>query len=137
MGRRVVRSDILLPTSQFRRLSRAIRTAGRTIFERHFYPLDAVGMRIERGIDNLPVIPYLRFMKTTIELPDQLAREAKLFAAERRTTLRALVLQGLEHVIKEKQVSAKNRAKNLFAAMDQATGITAGKRLNRSESHAR
>ena len=59
-------------------------------------------------------------MKTTIELPDQLAREAKLFAAERRTTLRALVLQGLEHVIKEKQVSAKNRAKNLFAAMDQA-----------------
>lgn len=76
-------------------------------------------------------------MKTTIELPDQLAREAKLFAAERRTTLRALVLQGLEHVIKEKQVSAKNRAKNLFAAMDQATGITAGKRLNRSESNAR
>jgi hypothetical protein len=56
-------------------------------------------------------------MKTTIELPDQLAREAKLFAAERRTTLRALVLQGLEHVIKEKQVSAKSRAKNLFAAM--------------------
>jgi len=94
-------------------------------------------MRIERGIDKLPVIPYLRCMKTTIELPDQLAREAKLFAAERRTTLRALVLQGLEHVIKEKQVSAKNRAKNLFAAMDQATGITAGKRLNRSESHAR
>jgi hypothetical protein len=48
-----------------------------------------------------------------------------------------LVLQGLEHVIKEKQVSAKNRAKNLFAAMDQAAGITAGKRLNRAESHAR
>ena len=137
MGRRVVRSDILFPASQLLRLSRAIRTAGRTIFARHFQSVGAVGIRIGRGIDKLPVIPYLRCMKTTIELPDQLAREAKLFAAERGTTLRALVLQGLEHVIKEKQVSAKNRAKNLFAAMDQATGITAGKRLNRSESHAR
>lgn len=82
-------------------------------------------------------MPYARFMKTTIELPDQLAREAKLFAAERGTTLRSLVLQGLEHVINEKQVSAKNRAKNLFAAMDQAEGITASKRLNRAKSHAR
>jgi hypothetical protein len=76
-------------------------------------------------------------MKTTIELPDSIAREAKLLAAERRTTLRALVVQGLEHVIMEKRMTARNRAKKLFAAMDQASGITAGKRLNRADANAR
>lgn len=76
-------------------------------------------------------------MKTTIELPDSLARKAKLLATERQTTLRALVIQGLEHVVMAPQVTAKDRAKKLFAAMDQTSGITAGKRLKRSESHAR
>jgi len=33
-------------------------------------------------------------MKTTIELPDALAREAKEFARERGTTLRDLVVEG-------------------------------------------
>jgi hypothetical protein len=42
-----VRSDILFPASQLLRLSRAIRTAGRTIFERHFQSMGAVGIRIE------------------------------------------------------------------------------------------
>ena len=94
-------------------------------------------MRMERVVDKLPVLPYLRPVKTTIELPDALARKVKLLAAERQTTLRALVLQGLEHVIMEKQVSAKDRAKSLFAAMDQASGITATKRFNRREANAR
>ncbi len=34
-------------------------------------------------------------MKTTIELPDALAREAKKFAREQGTTLRDLVVEGL------------------------------------------
>jgi hypothetical protein len=76
-------------------------------------------------------------MKTTIELPETIVRKAKLLAAERQTTLRALVLQGLEHVITEKQVKAKDRAKQLFAAMDQAPGIRADKRLNRTGANAR
>jgi hypothetical protein len=76
-------------------------------------------------------------MKTTIELPDSIVKEAKVIAAERRTTLRALVVQGLEHVISEKHVTAKDRAKKLFAAMDKVPGITAGKRLNRAEANAR
>lgn len=37
-------------------------------------------------------------MKTTIDLPDEVLRKAKVFAAERRTTLRELVLQGLKLV---------------------------------------
>jgi predicted transcriptional regulator len=36
-------------------------------------------------------------MKTTIELSDELVMEAKKLAIERRTTLRALVEQGLRH----------------------------------------
>lgn len=38
-------------------------------------------------------------MKTTLELPDGLLIEAKKLAAEERTTLRALVEQGLRHVL--------------------------------------
>jgi predicted transcriptional regulator len=90
-----------------------------------------------RHLDKPPVDPYLQAMKTTIELPDVLARKAKLLAAERQTTLRALVIQGLEQVIAEKHITAKDRAKKLFAAMDRTSGITAGKRLSRAESHAR
>ena len=76
-------------------------------------------------------------MKTTIELPDSLVKKAKVLAAERRTTLRTLVVQGLEHVIAEKHVAAKDRAKKLFAAMDKVPRITAGKRLTRTEANAR
>jgi hypothetical protein len=43
----------------------------------------------------------------------------------------------LEHVISEKQMTAKNRAKKLFAAMDKAPGITAAKRLTRADVNAR
>lgn len=37
------------------------------------------------------------FMKTTIELPDELLLQAKRAAVDRRTTLKALVLSGLRH----------------------------------------
>jgi hypothetical protein len=90
-----------------------------------------------RHVDMSPVKPYGRSMKTTIEIPDSIARQARLLAVERQTTLRALVVQGLEHVLSEKQVTAKERAKKLFAAMDKAPGISAGKRLNRTDANAR
>jgi hypothetical protein len=38
-------------------------------------------------------------MKTTLELPDELLRKAKAVAAERRTTLRALVEHALHREI--------------------------------------
>ena len=37
-------------------------------------------------------------MKTTIELPDPLFRRAKILAAQRGTTLRELVVEGLQCV---------------------------------------
>jgi hypothetical protein len=41
-------------------------------------------------------------MKTTLDIPDPLLREARKVAARERTTLRALVEQGLRRVIAEK-----------------------------------
>lgn len=38
-------------------------------------------------------------MKTTIDLPDALLHQAKIAAARRRTTLKNLVVEGLELVI--------------------------------------
>jgi len=40
-------------------------------------------------------------MKTTIELSDDLARNAKEFAARKRTTLRAVIEQGIRTVLRE------------------------------------
>lgn len=76
-------------------------------------------------------------MKTTIELPDELVQKAKIVAVARSTTLRQLVQLGLERVLEEEQVSAKSRAKKLFAAMDRLPEFSASKRLSRSETHAR
>jgi len=45
--------------------------------------------------------PYSRIycrMKTTIDLPEEVLTRAKILAAERRTTLKELVLQGLKLV---------------------------------------
>jgi len=76
-------------------------------------------------------------MKTTIEIPDAIAHQAKIVAAERRTTLRDLVLQGLEHILAENQVNARDRAKRLFAEMDRLPAFAAKNRLNRLDANAR
>lgn len=38
-------------------------------------------------------------MKTTVDLPEELLHRAKVAAAQRKTTLRELVFQGLDYVI--------------------------------------
>ena len=40
-------------------------------------------------------------MKTTIRIPDELAARAKAFAARERTTLRAVIEQGIRLVLRE------------------------------------
>jgi len=42
-------------------------------------------------------------MKTTLDLPDPLLREARKIAVRERTTLRALVEQGLRKIISERK----------------------------------
>lgn len=44
---------------------------------------------------------YICTMRTTIELPDELHRSAKMAAAERGSTFRELVMQGLRKVLSE------------------------------------
>lgn len=39
-------------------------------------------------------------MKTTIDLPDDLARKAKAYAARKQTTLRAIIEQGIRQVLR-------------------------------------
>jgi hypothetical protein len=48
-------------------------------------------------------------MKTTLDIPDSLLREARKVAARERTTLRALVEQGLRQVVTEKRRRAEFR----------------------------
>ena len=61
-------------------------------------------------------------MKTTIDFPDKLLHRAKIIAAQRRTTLRELVVKGLETVTSEENDSARDNQrkktfKNLLKAM--------------------
>lgn len=41
-------------------------------------------------------------MKTTVEIPDPLAEEAKAVARREKTTLRALIEAGLRHVVRDR-----------------------------------
>ena len=60
-------------------------------------------------------------VKMTIDLPDELLRETNVLAAQRNTTLRELVIEGLQGVKEhsEKQASEAHRAKieRLLAAL--------------------
>jgi hypothetical protein len=61
-------------------------------------------------------------MKTTIDLPDSLLYQAKVAAARRRTTLKDLVVEGLERVIQSPTASvvapASAPADDAFFATD-------------------
>jgi len=51
-------------------------------------------------------------MKTTLEISDPLLKEARKIATRENTTLRALVEQGLRHVVAEKGRRAKFRLRD-------------------------
>lgn len=61
-------------------------------------------------------------MKTTVEISDSLAREAKAFAARENTTLRELIEAGLRAVLRER------RRRGAFQLRDASFG---GKGLQR------
>ena len=46
-------------------------------------------------------------MKTTIDLPDDLARQAKDYAARKHTTLRAVIEQGIRQVLRSDRSVSK------------------------------
>lgn len=50
-------------------------------------------------------------MKTTVEIPDTLMKEARRLASRQRTTLRVLIVEGLRRVLTERRSSAGFRLK--------------------------
>jgi metal-responsive CopG/Arc/MetJ family transcriptional regulator len=46
-------------------------------------------------------------MKTTVQIPDALLAEVQRIAAKNKTTLRALVQEGLQHVVDNEQKKKK------------------------------
>ena len=74
-------------------------------------------------------------MKTTIDLPENLLERSKIAAAKRRTTLKNLVIEGLQAVLgagDEEQSMGPAALKRLHRGYRLG-----GKPLSREESHAR
>ena len=65
-------------------------------------------------------------MKTTVELPDSLLREAKRVALRERTTVRALIERGLRTVIGGRRSSGRFVLRN---ASFRGDGLVAGRSL--------
>jgi hypothetical protein len=51
-------------------------------------------------------------MKTTVEISDALAEEAREIASREKTTLRALIEAGLRHVIRERRQRSRFRLRD-------------------------
>lgn len=62
-------------------------------------------------------------MKTTVEIPDDVFAEAKALAAQERTTLRALLLEGLRWALRQRKV---RRQFQLRDASVDGEGVQAG-----------
>lgn len=74
------------------------------------------------------------FMKTTIDLPDDVLHRAKIVAAQRRTTLKELFLAGLELVMKlDTDAPARQAA---LARLRQGLPL-GGQPLTREQAHER
>lgn len=75
-------------------------TSSEIRLEDHTYQHRGVFLSIDKPSHYTHIYTH---MKTTIELPDHLLHRAKTVAARRRTTLKNLMIEGLEHVIKPPQ----------------------------------
>lgn len=73
-------------------------------------------------------------MKTTIDLPDVLIERTKIAAARRRTSIKSLVIEGLESVLREETPAAPPA--DALARLHQGYHL-GGQALTRDEAHAR
>ena len=92
-------------------------------------------------IDSIAVKLYILLMKTTIDLPDDLLHRAKVVAAQRKTTLKEMVVQGLEYATRkpfqDADTERKERAARLIAAVSCGRNTKPVGRLNREEIYDR
>lgn len=73
-------------------------------------------------------------MKTTIDLPDHIMERTKIAAARRRTTIKNLVIEGLESVLNEGAPAPL--PEDALARLRQGYHLS-GKPLTRDQAHAR
>lgn len=80
-------------------------------------------------------------VKTTIDFPEEILHRAKIVAAQRKTTLRDLVISGLSHTLdtppKHEDIRRRERAARLIAALSKGRNTDAIGLLNRDELHDR
>jgi predicted exporter len=80
-------------------------------------------------------------MKTTIDLPEEILHRAKIVAAQRKTTLKELVISGLTHALdtlpSDQESGRRERAARLIETLSKGRNKEAIGRLNRDELHDR
>ena len=80
-------------------------------------------------------------MKTTIDFPEHILHRAKTIAVQRKITLKELVIQGLEHAIRQPVADpeAERRAKatSLIASLSRGKNTEPIGPLNRNEIYDR
>ncbi len=79
-------------------------------------------------------------MRTTIDVPEDVLHRAKIVAAQRKTTLKELVLQGLDYALNtpapDPERERHARANALVAAL-QARNTSPMQPLSREQAHRR
>jgi hypothetical protein len=73
-------------------------------------------------------------MKTTIDLPDEILERTKIAAARRRTTIKNLVIEGLETILQQESPAAP--ATDALARLHRGYHLGA-RPLSREQIHAR
>ena len=82
----------------------------------------------------MAVCLYLWHMKTTIDLPDEILHRAKVVAAQRRTTLKELVVTGLDWALRSDADSPDRKAARARLQKGLRLG---GQPLPREQTHER
>jgi hypothetical protein len=77
---------------------------------------------------------YIDHMKTTIDLPEEILHRAKIVAAQRRTTLKELVISGLDH---ELGLSGSGHSQQAAVARLRKGVNLGGQPLARADLYAR
>jgi hypothetical protein len=98
-------------------------------------PAMAAGLTVQRSNS------IYSSMKTTFDLPEDLLHRAKIIAAQRKTTLKEMVLRGLEYVtsheLPDPETERRRRNQALLDALSAIRITEPVGRLHRDEIHER
>jgi hypothetical protein len=80
-------------------------------------------------------------VKTTIDLPEEILHRAKIVAAQRKTTLKELVIAGLTHALdtppESENTKRRERAARLISALSKGRNTEPVGPLNRDDLYDR